>query len=109
VAVAPSLGSRATDLTSGLGGYRLRAGDRLPVGEDRRGGPSGPPTAHTAARPLPAGGARVRVMPGPHSEWFPFEALERLCRTRYEVTPESNRMGYRLRGAEASCRATRAR
>jgi antagonist of KipI len=49
---------------------------------------------------MPVGGARVRVLPGPHEEWFPPAALERLCRTRYEVTPESNRMGYRLRGAE---------
>jgi KipI family sensor histidine kinase inhibitor len=107
VAVAPSLGSRATDLTSGLGGRRLRAGDRVPVGEERRGGPSGPPASLTTARPLPSGGARVRVMPGPHSEWFPSEALERLCRTRYEVTPESNRMGYRLRGAEPLPRDSR--
>jgi KipI family sensor histidine kinase inhibitor len=106
VAVAPLLGSRATDLTSGLGGRRLRAGDRLPVGEERRR-PSGPPATQTAARPLPAGGARVRVMAGPHSEWFPSEALDRLCRTRYEVTSESNRMGYRLRGAEPLPRDSR--
>jgi KipI family sensor histidine kinase inhibitor len=101
--VAPCLGSRATDLTSGLGGVdgrRLRAGDRVPVGDPL------PAMRHElrsdapAARPLPAGGARVRVMPGPHTEWFPPAALDRLCRTRYEVTPESNRMGYRLRGAE---------
>jgi antagonist of KipI len=39
------------------------------------------------------------VLPGPHEEWFPREALDRLCRTRYEITPESNRMGYRLRGS----------
>jgi KipI family sensor histidine kinase inhibitor len=101
--VVPCLGSRATDLTSGLGGVdgrRLRASDRVPVGEavpaTRQ---EGPPDA-TAARVRPAGGARVRVMPGPHSEWFPPAALNRLCGTRYEVTPESNRMGYRLRGAE---------
>jgi KipI family sensor histidine kinase inhibitor len=101
--VPPCLGSRATDLTSGLGGVdgrRLRAGDRVSVGAPV------PAARHeishdaTAARPLPAGGARVRVMPGPHSEWFPPAALDRLCRTRYEVSPESNRMGYRLRGAE---------
>ena len=107
VAVAASFGSRATDLTSGLGGVagrRLRAGDRLPVGEPavaaglRNAG---------AARPLPTGGARVRVMPGPHSDWFPSEALDRLCRTRYEVTPESNRMGYRLRGPEPLPRDSR--
>ena len=34
------------------------------------------------------------------TEWFPSAAFDRLCRTRYAVTPESNRMGYRLRGAE---------
>ena len=107
VAIAPSLGSRATDLTSGLGGRRLRAGDRLPVGEEQSRGSAGPPAAQTSARPVPVGGARVRVMPGPHSEWFPSEALDRLCRTRYEVTPESNRMGYRLRGAEPLPRDSR--
>jgi len=71
-----------------------------PPAAGRRGGPSGPPATQTALRPLPPGGARVRVLPGPHGEWFPPAALDRLCRTRYEVTSESNRMGYRLRGAE---------
>jgi len=56
--------------------------------------------AARSVRPLPAGGARVRILPGPHGEWFPPAALDRLCHTRYEVTSESNRMGYRLRGAE---------
>jgi biotin-dependent carboxylase-like uncharacterized protein len=102
--VEPVLGSRATDLTSGFGGVggrRLRAGDRLPVGPAASGPPGtwGPPSG-APKPPPPAGGARVRVLPGPHDEWFPPAALDRLCRTRYEVTPESNRMGYRLRGAE---------
>jgi allophanate hydrolase subunit 2 len=51
-------------------------------------------------RALPSGGARVRVLPGPHTEWFPPATLDLLCRTRYEITPDSNRMGYRLRGAD---------
>lgn len=109
LAVEPVLGSRATDLTSGLGGVggrRLRTGDRVPVGVQAptdASGPPGrrrPPSGLAKSRPLPTGGARVRVLPGPHGEWFPPAALERLCRTRYEVTPESNRMGYRLRGAD---------
>ena len=119
VNVAPVFGSRATDLTSGLGGVsgrRLRAGDRVPVGTwgppsafakataDRSGGPDR--EVRGRAWPIPSGGARVRVLPGPHSDWFPRAALERLCRTRYEVTPESNRMGYRLRGAEPLPRET---
>jgi biotin-dependent carboxylase-like uncharacterized protein len=95
--VAPCLGSRATDLTSGLGGLtggRLRAGDRIPVGAPV----VVPAREAVAARPLPAGGARVRVLPGPHGEWFPSSTLDLLYRTRYQITPESNRMGYRLRG-----------
>jgi KipI family sensor histidine kinase inhibitor len=59
IAVPPCLGSRATDLTSGLGGSRLRADDRLPVGE--------PPRDHAAAaapigaRAVPAGNTRTRA------------------------------------------------
>jgi KipI family sensor histidine kinase inhibitor len=98
VTVAPCLGSRATDLTSGLGGGRLRAGECVPVGEPRP--EVARPAPQVVPRPLPAGGARVRVLPGPHESWFPRAALDRLCRTRYEITPESNRMGYRLRGTE---------
>jgi biotin-dependent carboxylase-like uncharacterized protein len=98
VTVPPCLGSRASDLTSGLGGSRLRAGDCLPVGEPRPDAAA--PAAPVVSRPIPAGGARVRVLPGPHEEWFRRAALDRLCHTRYEITPESNRMGYRLRGAE---------
>jgi biotin-dependent carboxylase-like uncharacterized protein len=101
LALPPCLGSVATDLPSaigGVGGRRLQAGDRLPVGNPVpvapvRGG-------RAVTRPMPAGGARVRVLPGPHGEWFPPAALDRLCGTRYEITPESNRMGYRLRAPQ---------
>ena len=105
LAVAPVLGSRATDLTSALGGVngrRLRAGDRLGVGELSPAHRAGGPDAQT----LPAGGARVRVLPGPYPEWFPPAAIDKLCRTRYEVTAESNRMGYRLRAEEPLPRET---
>ena len=104
--VTPCLGSRATDLTSGLGGVagrRLRAGDRVPVAVMSPATRAEP----IAPRPMPAGGARVRVLPGPHGEWFPPAALDLLCRTRYEVSPDSNRMGYRLRGAQPLPREAR--
>jgi biotin-dependent carboxylase-like uncharacterized protein len=100
IAVPPLLGSRATDLASALGGVhgrRLRSGDRLPIGDAPRESPA---RRAGLERPVPAGGARVRVLPGPHAERFPPAALDRLCAMRYEITPESNRMGYRLRGAE---------
>jgi antagonist of KipI len=98
----PVLGSRATDLSSGLGGLagaRLRAGDVVPVGPPHGTGEmaSRAEPAPQALPRVPRGGARVRVMPGPHGEWFPPEALTALARERFAITPDSNRMGYRLR------------
>jgi antagonist of KipI len=44
------------------------------------------------------GGARVRVLPGPQLDKFPAAALDVLQRTRFTVTSQSDRMGYRLVG-----------
>ncbi len=95
--VPPVLGSRATSLISRMGpfsGRALAAGDVLPVGSDDG-------AAGTAGRPLalPEGGARLRVMTGPHRSRFTDDAARALHGTRFTVTPESNRMGYRLHGA----------
>jgi biotin-dependent carboxylase-like uncharacterized protein len=91
------LGSRATSLISRLGpfdGRALAAGDALPIGML-------PPSVMSSGRPLPlpVGGVRVRVVAGPQSRWFTDEAYRALYGTRFTVTPESNRMGYRLDGA----------
>jgi allophanate hydrolase subunit 2 len=37
-------------------------------------------------------------MPGPQLDFFPDDALEMLARARFTVSPQSNRMGYRLAG-----------
>jgi len=94
-----TLGSRATHLVSHMGpfgGRALKAGDALPVGAAGAG-------AGDAARPapleLPDGGARLRVLPAVHRERFTGAAWAALTGTRYSVTPQSNRMGYRLEGA----------
>jgi biotin-dependent carboxylase-like uncharacterized protein len=95
--VEPVFGSRATSLSGGmgpLGGRTLVPGDRLPVA----GGAHMRPTTSGVPLPLPAGGARVRVLMGPHHEWFAPGARETLLGSRYTVTPQSNRMGYRLDG-----------
>ena len=99
ITVSPMLGSRATHTYSGLGGLDGRpiaAGDRLSLGHERAFSPwrviSTPRTSAT-------GGVRVRVMPGPQLDYFPPEAIEVLQRTRFTVTSQSDRMGYRLTGA----------
>lgn len=100
-AVPSVLGSRSTHLRSGMGGLdgrALRAGDRLGVGP-ARGAPCRESPAARWSRRLPLGGARVRVLPGPHADLFDPGMLRRLESGRYTVRPESDRMGYRLDGA----------
>ena len=96
LALPSVLGSLSTSLPGRMGpfqGRALRAGDVLPVGSIKPGavGASDP-------LPLPAGGAVLRVVPGPHGESFTHEALDSLTRERFTITSESNRMGYRLSG-----------
>ncbi|WP_440556041.1 biotin-dependent carboxyltransferase family protein [Streptomyces sp. SCPE 10] len=95
VAVAPVLGSRSTDLLSGLGPEPLRAGDVLPLGD---------PTGRTAlpgAAPWPAPPAELvlPLRPGPRADWFTAAALRTLFSATYRVSPHSNRVGLRTEGA----------
>jgi biotin-dependent carboxylase-like uncharacterized protein len=94
--VAAVFGSRSTSVIAGmgpLGGRPLMAGDMLPVGESTM-----VPQTTGSSLPLPDGGARVRVLRGPHDGMFVPGAYEALVRSRFVVTPASNRMGYRLQG-----------
>jgi antagonist of KipI len=91
-------GSRATSLVSKMGpfgGRALKAGDVLPIGESISTSVTSSPDA---ALPMPAGGARLRVIAGPHDHMFTPEAFENFYHSRFTVTTSSNRMGYRLEG-----------
>jgi biotin-dependent carboxylase-like uncharacterized protein len=89
IAVAPVLGSRGTDTLAGLGPPVLVAGMRLPVG------PAVGPVAGVAGA-VPGG--PVRLIAGPHDDWFEGGALETLCANPYTVTPAADRVGLRLAG-----------
>jgi KipI family sensor histidine kinase inhibitor len=94
-------GSRSTHLVSRLGpfgGRPLIGGDRLPVGEARARPRSYRATPATLPIELPTGGARVRILPGPRRSWLGDGAAAELESARYTITPESDRMGYRLSG-----------
>jgi KipI family sensor histidine kinase inhibitor len=102
--VAPVLGSRATHVGSELGGISgraLKAGDRLSLGEsnhlDHSPQRRGPFRSASGPFPSGSGGARVRVMRGPQDEYFDEAAFDVLQRTRFVISPQSDRMGYRLR------------
>jgi antagonist of KipI len=91
-------GSRATSVAARVGpfgGRPLRAGDVLPVGSAsvHAALPVGVPLT------LPVGGGtRLRVVRGPHDAMFRPEAVAALTASRFVITPQSNRMGYRLEG-----------
>ena len=98
IAVPPAFGSRATSILSRLGGIdgrALKGGDLLPVGDAPGVTPVTPP-----GRPLrmPSGGARLRVIEGPHADMFRASAFDVLYASRFTITADSNRMGYRLSG-----------
>ena len=89
------LGSRSTDLLSGLGPPRLRDRDRVPIGHERRGDVR---AVAAGSRPGPAE-LVLAVRLGPRHDWFTAAALETLVRTEYRVSPVSNRVALRLTGA----------
>lgn len=94
-AVPADLGSRSTDLMSGIGPPVLAEGDVLPVGSP----PVHWPGVDVAPVPTPADGdVDLRVLAGPRDDWFVPDALATLCSHPYEVTAESNRVGMRLHG-----------
>jgi biotin-dependent carboxylase-like uncharacterized protein len=94
VDVPAVLGSRATDLLSGLGPPPLRAGDVLPLGR-----PDSPPQVDGAPAPaLPGESMTLRILPAPRSEWLTNEGNGLLTSVRYTVSPDSNRVAIRLAG-----------
>ncbi len=103
------LGSRATHFGSrmgGLAGRALKTGDCLPVGQDTAR-PAREGDTRLPAVQLPIQGARVRVIPGPHDRLFDQNMLEVFATCRYVVTPQSDRMGYRLDGSPITPRGGR--
>jgi biotin-dependent carboxylase-like uncharacterized protein len=93
--VPPVLGSRATDVLSGLGPPVVAVGDVLPVGT------SALPLPGVDLAPVagpPAGEVVVPVLAGPRDDWFGPSAWATLIDAVYTVTSDSNRVGLRLDG-----------
>lgn len=86
------LGSRSTDLLSGLGPPPLAAGDVVPIGP--------PPARQVAVESVPpVHRARVlRMRLGPRADWLDQADVAELDGAAYTVGSESNRIGLRLEG-----------
>lgn len=96
IAVPPILGSRSTDVLSGLGPPPLSPGMTLPIGDEYAGPP--PPVEVAPVAAPSAEDVVVHVLPGPRDDWFTREALATFLDSPYEVSAESNRVGVRLSG-----------
>lgn len=97
VQVPEVLGSRATDVLSGLGPEPLRSGDLLPVGDAPT---SYAAEAHAVPADLPDAAIVLGLRLGPRQDWFTEPSLERLTTTAYQVSPDSDRVGLRLTAPE---------
>jgi biotin-dependent carboxylase-like uncharacterized protein len=94
VAVEPVLGSRSTDLLSGLGPAPLTDGSVLPLGH-----PAGPRGyVDVVPHPAPPRELVLRLLLGPRDDWFTPGALKTLTTARYRVSSASNRVGLRTEG-----------
>jgi biotin-dependent carboxylase-like uncharacterized protein len=92
--IEPTLGSRSTDLLTGLGPAPLQAGDVLQVGPE----PAEKPRPGTVPeRVLPAEPV-LRVRFGPRDDWFTAAGIDALCGEPWRVSASSNRVGVRLEG-----------
>ncbi len=97
------LGSRATYLRGQLGGYNgraLRRGDELHCGRGQ------PPRADRRVRPaaIPRYDAEavIRVILGPQADRFTPDGIATFLEGLYEMLPQSDRMGARLRGPKVT-------
>ncbi|MFQ6100599.1 MAG: biotin-dependent carboxyltransferase family protein [Anaerolineae bacterium] len=102
--VTPVMGSRSTYLSGAFGGFKgrlLRQGDLIPLGEVSFHLPS------LAGRSFPSNlipdygdVPEIHVVLGPQDDYFTDEGIAAFLSGEYQVSPTSDRMGYRLQGPE---------
>ncbi len=96
-ALEPQLGSLSLHARARIGGLQgrpLRAGDRLPLTQAEA-----ETTVELALDPLSLeADAPIRVVLGPQDDHFTGAGIDTFLAATYRVSPEADRMGYRLAG-----------
>jgi len=93
--VPPVLGSRSTDVLTGIGPPALTVGGRLRIGEP----PVSTPEGSAVPMPMTAEVVTLRMALGPRDDWFTPAAVEQLFAGEYAVSPAADRTALRLEGA----------
>lgn len=108
--IAPVLGSRSTDINSGLGGRVLATGDVLAIATARQihGRNVRPGAAAWSLDPRPWFDADLRAplraTVASHFQQLDAASRHALFATAFRIDADSNRVGYRLRGARLELR-----
>jgi biotin-dependent carboxylase-like uncharacterized protein len=90
----PLLGSLSHDTLGGIAPLRLTDGTTLHTGST---------LGHPTSLDMPLSVSRqqpLRVLPGPHHDWFSEQDRARFFRGRWRVSAASNRVGVRLTGVK---------
>ena len=95
------LGSKSTFINGAMGGFE---GRQLERGDVLHGSPLVVRNRflHKDLIPEYKASLEIRVLLGPHLEKFPPRDIEQFLSGEYTISPQSNRMGYRLEGPELS-------
>ncbi len=107
--VPPVMGSKATNLGTGFGGFEGRAlgkGDILKVTSPQAHLPCHGRTLPAEAIPVYTRSIRLKVIPGPQDRDFAAAVRRRFYRETYRVRPASDRAGIRLSGPLLECQAS---
>jgi antagonist of KipI len=100
IQVPEIMGSKSTYIRGGFGGLEgrpLKKGDRLRIGPQ----PSKPPRYKIREEFIPGYEKvwKTRVIMGPQDDYFSKSGIEVFTSSEYTITPQSDRMGYRLHGS----------
>lgn len=93
------MGSKSTFMRArlgGLGGNKLSKGDEIRLGEKEASSQG----TYLPPKYIPSYNkdACLRVVMGPQDDYFTKEAISTFLTSSYQISPEADRMGYRLEG-----------
>jgi biotin-dependent carboxylase-like uncharacterized protein len=105
VDVSSVLGSRATFLRGGFGGFdgrALQTGDAVPIGKTDAFDLAvlAGRVALDRVRAFAKRQSPIRVVLGPHGDWFAPDAIDTFTTSEYTLTDTADRMGYRFAGVK---------
>jgi antagonist of KipI len=110
IAVPEVLGSRSTYLPGAFGGHEgraLRSGDRLPLGASNTGAPRDHRARLLAPSLVPVYSGTLRVIAGRDAPRLTASGRAHFWGEPFAISPQSDRMGYRLEGPQLELDAQR--